>query len=109
MKSYRYDGSKKFSIKGFDCGDTGEFKEALDAAVLPALSVKAEEYDIRVDCGDFADVLVVKVKKRRIGEAASYKCIVDCAAAAEGNLALRGYAAANYKDFCLFVNHIRSG
>ena len=27
MKSYRYDGTRQFSIKGFDCGDTGEFKE----------------------------------------------------------------------------------
>ncbi len=27
MKNYRYDGTRKFSIKGFDCADTGEFKE----------------------------------------------------------------------------------
>ncbi len=27
MKNYRYDGTRKFSIKSFDCGDTGEFRE----------------------------------------------------------------------------------
>ena len=27
MKTYRYDGTKQFSIKSFNCGDTGEFSE----------------------------------------------------------------------------------
>ena len=27
MSNYRYDGSKRFSIKGFDCADTGEFSK----------------------------------------------------------------------------------
>lgn len=31
MKNYRYDGSRKFSIKGFDCADKGEFKERHEA------------------------------------------------------------------------------
>ncbi|MCQ2430145.1 MAG: hypothetical protein MJ192_07440 [Clostridia bacterium] len=31
MKNYRYDGTKSFNIKSFDCGDTGEFKERHEA------------------------------------------------------------------------------
>ena len=27
MQDYRYDGSKRFNIKSFDCSDTGEFKD----------------------------------------------------------------------------------
>lgn len=31
MKNYRYDGSRKFSIKSFDCADKGEFSERHEA------------------------------------------------------------------------------
>ena len=31
MKNYKYDGSRKFAIKDFDCGDTGEFKARHEA------------------------------------------------------------------------------
>lgn len=31
MKNYRYDGSRNFSIKSFDCADTGEFKARHEA------------------------------------------------------------------------------
>ncbi|MCQ2530450.1 MAG: hypothetical protein MJ086_04260 [Lachnospiraceae bacterium] len=31
MQNYKYDGSTKFNIKNFDCGDTGEFKERHEA------------------------------------------------------------------------------
>ena len=31
MKNYRYDGSRRFNIKGFDCADCGEFSERHEA------------------------------------------------------------------------------
>ncbi len=79
MRNYRYDGSKPFRIKSFDCGDTGEFKErheAIDEFV--GNLEKINEYQQRLFAEQKEGIIFVFQAMDAAGKDGAVRAVLSC-------------------------------
>lgn len=79
MKNYRFDGTRKFSIKSFDCGDTGEFKGRHEAIgeFIDNLE-KINEYQQRLFAEQKEGIIFVFQAMDAAGKDGAIRAVLSC-------------------------------
>ncbi len=79
MKNYRYDGTKKFSIKNFDCADKGEFSERHEAiAEFTENLEKINEYQQKLFAEQKEGIIFVFQAMDAAGKDGAVRAVLSC-------------------------------
>ncbi len=79
MNNYRYDGSRKFNVRSFDCSDKGEFRNKQEAADEFAANLeKINEYQQKLFAAQKEGIIFVFQAMDAAGKDGAVRAVLSC-------------------------------